>query len=313
MKAAIMTEPREKTQEYNGCISILSSRIKCMPVSVKSLWDNWNYRYNYPVYIYYFDDIYDNPVLQHEILKFTKSDVRFISIPYQTPAHVPEEELFYHRKNLWYVATGRFGISRKGYLHMCDFYNNPYGYPNTEFDKYDYILNLDDEALFTKEVPYNFFDVLARRPEYAGALKLTDPKQKPPKQGNFDTRVGMVAFVKEYIKKYSIEPKEEFIRTLLSHTDPETYFHGNLTTAASWVYETSVFRTPEWKQWSHAVNDSGGVYKYRWADVEMVVLFFLIHYGVMPYDFKTVDEGYHNQGALRYIQDYAPGVKDSSR
>ena len=47
--------------KLNGCINILSSRTKCLPLCIKSLWDNWNYKYNYPVYVHYFDDIYEDP------------------------------------------------------------------------------------------------------------------------------------------------------------------------------------------------------------------------------------------------------------
>ena len=115
--------------KLNGCINILSSRTKCLPLCIKSLWDNWNYKYNYPVYVHYFDDIYDDKNFQNEIIKFTNSDVRFRSVPYNTPKHISEKELFYNRRELWYVAGGRFGPQRKGYLHMCHFYNNLYGYP----------------------------------------------------------------------------------------------------------------------------------------------------------------------------------------
>ena len=47
-------------KNYNACINILSSRNKCLPLCVKSLWDMWNKKYNYPVYVHYFDDIYDD-------------------------------------------------------------------------------------------------------------------------------------------------------------------------------------------------------------------------------------------------------------
>ena len=297
---------------YNGCINILSSRAKCLPLCIKSLWDNWNYRYNYPVYVHYFDDIYDDKSFQNEIIKFTNSDVRFISVPYKTPPHIAEKELFYNRKNLWYVARS-FGPNRKGYLHMCHFYNNLYGYPQTEFEKYDYILSVDDESVFLKEVPYDFFEVIASRPELAGAIKLTYPSLKPPHQGVYDCRSGMVDFVKEYVQKYAIDIKSEFIKNLFTEADPETYFHKNLIVADSWIFRTETFRTPEWKQWTEALNQNGGIYKYRWGDTEMNVLFFLIHHGSLPYDFKTVDDGYHNQGGLRYIQDYAPSVKNNTQ
>jgi len=300
-------------KKINACINILSSRTQCLPLCLESLWDKWNYRYNYPVYVHYFDDIYDDENLRKSIILKSKSDIRFISVPYKTPSHVEESEMFYNRKELWYVNTGQFSISRKGYLHMCHFYNNLYKYPNTELHKYDFMLSIDDESMFLKEVPYNFFEVLNNQPNKSGAIKLTDPKFKPPKQGALDTRVGMVEFVKNYITNNNIQPKCEFISTLMNCKEPEKHFHQNLIVADSWVFETKIFESKEWKNWADTVNRSGGIYKYRWGDTELNVLFFLIHYGEMPYDFKTVDEGYHNQGALRHIQDYAPSVKDFKR
>ncbi len=299
------------TDKYNACINILSSRTKCLPLCIKSLWDHWNYKYNYPVFVHYFDDIYDNKNLRQEIIDFTKSDVRFISVPYETPNHISEEELFYNRRDLWYVNSGQFSKKRKGYLHMCHFYNNLYGYPNTKFHEYDYILSVDDESLFLKEVPYDFFDVISQKDIIAGAIKLTDPKTKRLHQGWFDTRTGMLDFVKYYIKKYNIESKSDFIVNLSGEN--EEYFHKNLIVADSWVFKTQMFQTKEWKQWTSEVNANGGIYKGRWGDTDMNVLFMLIHYGYLPYNFKTVDEGYHDQGGLRYIQDYAPSIKDVNK
>ena len=296
--------------KLNGCINILSSRTKCLPLCIKSLWDNWNYKYNYPVYVHYFDDIYDDEYFRQQIIEFTNSDIRFISIPYETPKHVPEEDLFYNRQDLWYVNTGQFGSHRKGYLHMCHFYNNLYGYPNTEFENYDYILSIDDESLFLKEVPYDFFEVISKQDSIAGAIKLTDPKDKALHQGVFDTRVGILGFVKDYIEKYKIEIKSDFIGRLFTEKEVDKYFHENLIVADSWVFDTKMFKTPKWKQWTTELNENGGIYRGRWGDTEMNVLFMLIHYGYLPHDFKTVDEGYHNQGGLRYIQDYAPSIKN---
>lgn len=297
---------------YNACINILSSRTKCLPLCIKSLWDNWNYRYNYPVYVHYFDDIYDSPSLREKIRDFTNSDVRFIQVPYETPSSLKEEELFYNRTDLWYVRTGRFTKSRKGYLHMCHFYNNLHNYPNTNLHEYDWILSVDDESKFLKEVPYNFFEVVDNRPEQAGVIKMTYPWIKKPHQGVFDSRVGMKDFVVDYVNKYNIKTDSQFINDLMKNPTEE-FFHNNLIMGDSWVFEMSVFKTPEWLQWSQELNSSNGIYKYRWGDTEMNVLFFLIHYGELPFDLKTVDDGYHDQGGYRHIQGYAPSIKDPNK
>ena len=293
----------------NACISIISSRSRCLPQCLKSLWDFYNHKHDYPVYVYYFDDIYDSPSLQESILSQCPQQVIFRSIPYATPPFLKEEDLFYNRQYIQYVRSG-FTQARKGYLHMCHFMSNFYGYPGTEFEKYDYVLGIDDDSLFLKEVPYDFFEVMQNRPEPTGAIKITDPHIKKPHQGWLDTRVGMVDFVLDYIKKNSLEPKCEFIKELCTTSDPFTFFHHNLMVGDSYIFKTRSFTTPEWKNWATSLYENGGVYKYRWGDCELNILFFLIHHGELPYDFKTVDEGYHNQGGLRHIQDIAPSIKN---
>jgi hypothetical protein len=296
-------------KQFNGCINLLSSRNQCLPKCLKSLWDHWNYRYNYPIYVHYFDDIYDSQEYRENIWNTINENIHFRSIPYKTPGFLKEEELFYNRRNIWYVRNS-FPRTRKGYLHMSHYFNNFYGYNNTEFEKYDYVMSIDDESLFLKEVPYNFFEIMSNKTKMAGAIKVTYPHLKPPKQGNYDTRVGMWKHVSDYIKKYNIEPQSDFILNLLNDPDAERKFHQQFIFADSYVFKTELFRTPVWNQWNKALNESGGIYKYRWGDHELNSLFFSIHYGYVVHDFKTVDEGYHDQGGLRYIQGYAPGVKD---
>ena len=216
-------------KKYNACINILSSRHKCLPLCLKSFWDMYNHKYNYPVYVHYFDDIYDSEELRKNIREFSKCDIRFISIPYETPKWIPENELFYNRRDLWYVNTGQFTKSRKGYLHMTNFYNNIYKYPKTELHKYDYILQFDDESQWLKEIPYDFFEVIEKREELAGALKVTHAKNKRPHQGNFDCRVGMWEHCKNYIKNNNIIPKSKLIKDLLDDPPADVNFHEKST------------------------------------------------------------------------------------
>lgn len=299
------------SKKLNACITYISSRKPCISLSIQSLWDNFNHKYDYPVYVHYFDDIYDDEDFREEVRSKTSQNVHFISIPYETPSFLKEEELFYNRKDIWYART-QFPISRKGYLHMCHFMSNYYGYPNTEFEKYDYVMSLDDESMFMKDMPYDPFEVMSKRIEPMGALKVYDQNKKPPHQGNFDTRINLWKFMKGYMKHYDIEPKSQFLKDLMNDPDSDSKFHY-YPCADSYVVKTSLFETKEWKQWIEAVNKYGGIYKYRWGDNDVNSLFYLIHYECDMYDLKTVDDGYHSQGALRHLVDYAPGVKDNSR
>tara|TARA_R110000787_G_scaffold150546_1_gene264469 strand:- start:5374 stop:6165 length:792 start_codon:yes stop_codon:yes gene_type:complete len=262
------------------------------------------------VYVYYFDDIYDSEEFRQDIRNETSENTHFISIPYKTPEHIPEQELFYNRSDVWYAKT-QFSINRKGYLHMCHFMTNFYGYPETEFHKYDYVLSIDDESTFEKDVPYDFFDIMEDRTELIGAIKIVDQHVKVPHQGNFDTRINLWNFIQVYLNHYNITPKSQWMRDLLEDPNSDHNFHF-FPSGDSYVFKMKLFETEEWKQWMHAINTFGGIYKYRWGDNILNSLFVKIHCDYDIYDFKTVDEGYHNQAGLRHLQDYAPGVKDNS-
>jgi len=134
-------------KKLKGSIHIISSRVKCIKHCLESLWNNYNSNHNYPVYVYYFDDIYDSLDLQKDIIGDTGQNVVFVTVPYKTPDFISESELYYNRKDIQYVNTS-FSINRKGYLHMCNFTSNIYGYQNTELDNYDfkfiYLLGADN-------------------------------------------------------------------------------------------------------------------------------------------------------------------------
>mgnify|MGYP003121404192 FL=1 len=82
-------------KKQKACIAYISSRNKCLKHSMKSVWDNYNYKHNYPVYVHYFDDIYDNLDLREEMTKDTSQITHWTSVPYETPRHIKEEELYY--------------------------------------------------------------------------------------------------------------------------------------------------------------------------------------------------------------------------
>jgi hypothetical protein len=68
--------------KLKACISVISSRQKCIKPCLKSLWDEYNHKHNYPVYVNYFDDIYDSEELRKEIADSCPQNVIFSSIPY---------------------------------------------------------------------------------------------------------------------------------------------------------------------------------------------------------------------------------------
>lgn len=299
--------------KHNACIHVISSRSKCIKLCLQSLYDCYNRKYDYPVYVHYFDSVYDDEKFREDIAKTVSPNIFFINIPYKTPSHIKEDELFYNRTYLTYVKKS-FSIKRKGYLHMCNFMVNFYSYPNTRFTQHDYAMSIDDESKFVKEMDYDFFDVMAGRPEDMGALRITDRKIKKIHQGHLDTRVGLWDLVKSYSAQNNMIPKSPFLSNIFNSMDinskeAEWEFH-QFPIADSYVIKLKMFTQPYWRKWVEAVNDSGGVYKYRWGDCDVNSLGYLIHYDHHIYDFKTVDRGYHNQSGLRGLQDIAPNIKN---
>lgn len=295
----------------NACIVYISSRGRCIGPSIKSLWDNFNHKHDYPVYVHYFDDIYDNKGFQNSIKQATSDNTHFISVPYNTPSFLKEEEMFYNRKDIWYVANS-FPIHRKGYLHMCNFTSNMYGYENTELHKYDYIMTHDDESGYTRSLEYNPFEVIRDQDTSMGAYivgkRLKDGK---PHQGHLDTRVGLWDFTKSFLLDNNIEPASTQLKELLTDPDSDMNFHL-LDWCDTYVIKTEMFRNPLWDKWISAVNNNGGIYKYRWGDNEIISLFAHIYSGKI-HNMKAVEDGSHDQGMFRRLQDIAPGVKDLGR
>lgn len=296
---------------FNACISYISSRARCMGYSLKSLEDNFNHKYNYPVYVHYFDDIYSNPELVKNTKEEISSSVEFIPIEYKTPDHIKREELFFNRNDLWYVRNS-FSSSRMGYLHMCNFVSNMFTYPNTKLDTHDYIITHDDEAGYNSELPYNPFEVMSEREEYLGSFKSGQRlKDGKPHQGHLDCRIGLWNLTFNFIKKHNIKPKNKKLLDLISDPNAEYNFHF-LDWCDTYVMKTEMFKTDLWKLWIGEINKSGGIYKYRWGDNEVISLF--AHFIQEEiYDFKTVADGYHNLGKYRNLQDIAPSVKDVNK
>ena len=67
-------------KKLNASIHIISSRVKCIKHCLESLWNNYNSNHNYPVYVYYFDDIYDSLNIQNEIVDQTGQEVVFKTV-----------------------------------------------------------------------------------------------------------------------------------------------------------------------------------------------------------------------------------------
>ena len=80
--------------------------------------------------------------------------------------------------------------------------------------------------------------------------------------------------------------------------------------ADSYIIKLDIFYSTLWKAWSEEFNKMGGIYKYRWGDNEINSLFGLMLQENGIFNLKTVENGYHNQGGSRHIQDTAPSISN---
>ena len=292
-----------------ACINIISSRRNCIKHCLIDLWEKFNNKTNYPVYVYYFDDIYDSENFRKEIVEATPQNIIFKQVPYATPTFIKEEELYYNRHDLWYVRIS-FPIHRKGYLHMCHFVSNIYGYENTELDQFDYIMIHDDESGYNKEMSFNPFETLENNPDISIGAYFVGQRLKDgdPHQGHLDTRIGFWNFTKQFLLNNNITPASEKLQELMIDEKAEYNFHF-IDWCDTYVINNKIFRTELWNRWISAINRHGGIYKYRWGDNEVISMFAHIYQGYI-HKFPAIDDGYHDQGKFRHLQDYAPGVKN---
>lgn len=289
--------------KYNACIQFISSRDKCLKRALETLYRHFNNKYDYPVYVYYFDNIYSNFDYRRDIHKSISENIHFIQVPYKIPEHVKEEELFYNRTNLDYVRRN-FPRTRKGYLHMCDFNCNVFTYPNSRLSEFDYVINMDDEGGFVRDYPVNLIGKLDFIHEDMAAFTTGKRlKNGKPHQGHLDCRIGLWETTKEFIDKYNLLCPE--LEELYNNKDQLHYLEYSDT----YVFNTKIYKTEIWKNWIDHINASGGIYKYRWGDNEIYSIFCYLVNGHPIIDLEVVMKGYYNQGLFRLIQSIAPGVK----
>ena len=216
--------------------------------------------------------------------------------------------MFYTRSEFEYVRKS-FTSARKGYLHMCHFINNIYKYENTRIDDFDYVRVYDDEAGYLKNVPYDPAEYIHEKGiDFAALFYEKRLKDGKPHSGHIATRHKLFEFLLFYMAKHSIKPKSPELINCLASSDPDDAFHY-IRWADSYVMKTSIFRTKEWISWIEAVNEHGGVYKYRWGDNEIYTLFGLMHYEYGVFDLGFVRDGIHHQSKFRRVQDIAPSIK----
>lgn len=299
--------------KYNGCIFLISSRVKVLKKCLELLFINYNHKYNYPVLVFYFDNIYNEEFIK-DIHQSISHNIKFISIDYKIPEHLKESDLFYNKYHLNYVKKC-FPKSRLGYLHANYFWNNFCNYH--QLQEYDWSIRIDDDSFFTKAINFDFFEVLDTNNCHFGS-GYTKTEVYPNER---DCRQQLHHFTKSFCTKYKIVPKSEILKKYL-HEDNDDYLMGpqkkkKESTPLIWncgncnVYNMEMFKTDSWKKWNQAFNDLGGGYLYRWGDIEVIGLYAYIFLEKPLYDFRLIEQKLYETGNTSWLRvGTAPGTVD---
>lgn len=291
----------------NAAIYLISSRTKLLELSLKKLFKYWNGKYNYPVYIHYFKDIYSSRFKKK--IKEISNNIFFHKIDYQIPSNINEKDLFYNRTEIPYVKRS-FPKKRLGFLHTLRFMTNitsfgKVGCPVQELSNYDYLMRIDDDSNFMKKIDFDLFDVLEKYPVATGYMynNFTDRMR--------DTRLGLWDFYKSYLKKFNYIPKNIQLRKAVED-DNENLMHTLYWTCGNCnLYNIKAFLNSHWENYQKELNNFGGDYKFRWGDLEVITLFAYTHFDRDPYNFDLKKKGLYNDKFPTILSSYAPGIDNS--
>ena len=283
-----------KKTKTKGLYYILAGRDSVVE-SVYSFYKEYKFSEKYPLYIFYFNQNLSSDVIER--LKLINTKIHLKSIKTKIPSHIEMEELFYNRKYLGYVNSS-FKKNRIEFLHMCDFLFNIFN--SDLFQDIDFALRWDDDGLFRQPVTKDYFKILSK----SGKKALTGKLNAKYEIHHFETRINLFKTLIEYLDQYSIKPKCDLIRNMIDKFEnsetlfiSEYIFHKTKFMSDFNVYNMSIFRNNHWQNWNKHINESGGIYKYRWGENELITLFILIHYGNTITDLELWPHTYDPKGA----------------
>jgi hypothetical protein len=291
--------------KHNAAIYLLSSRTLLLEKCLSNLFRNWNNKFNYPVYVHHFDNIYSKKYIE-KINRTISKNIFFHQIEYKVPDHINEKDLFYNKKHLRYVRES-FSKKRLGFLHGQRFWLNLTSYGKfgcivNELKQYDFLMRIDDDSNFKGKIDFDLFDVLKTNPIATAYMYNTYSYRVA------DTRMGLWEFYKSYLKKYNYFPKNILLKKALDE-DNEIIMHNLFWTAGNCnLYNIQQFKKKPWDEYQEELNKFGGHYKHRWGDLETIGLFCYTHFDMNPHNFDLKKKGLYDDKFPTILSSYAPGV-----
>tara|TARA_A100001011_G_C14315145_1_gene847623 strand:- start:369 stop:1313 length:945 start_codon:yes stop_codon:yes gene_type:complete len=285
-----------KIDKNNGCIYVLAGRLYMIEECIERFFDYYNTKFNFPFYIYYFDNLFDKNKKNIKIANklSQKYKIKFVNIKTSIPNNVSYKDLFFN-KDYSYVKKS-FGPERINYLHMCHFFTNTNNKP--ELDKYRFHHRIDDDVFLQKNIDDNLFEVMNSQNYKLATSKLWN-QIKP---STYDTRQGLFEFYKSYLGKNNLIPLNPYLEQAVNLDDDDLFHKLHWSTGHFNIYDQKYLKDhPNWNAYIDYVNSSGGIYKYRWGDFELIGLFLYTFFENPKLDLK-LDKG-------GYITAYSKGTK----
>ena len=274
----------------NAAIFCLATRKDILKETLKSLYDNWNNKYDYPVYIHYWGKVFDDSKYIDNINADISPNIKFIKIKVEVPSHINEKDLFYNRTYNPYVRK-KFSKKRIGYLHVCRFGTNITNYGaigciDESLRKYDYLMTIDDDSLFLKEINFDLFD--EKHILSSGFCNLRVPLEvkKLCSENQFK-------FYKDYLKKNNIIPKSHVMKEILKDDDEDRFLQLPLPAGNLVIYNIKKFLEYPWPGYLKEANEYAGDYKHRWGDMDMHGIFAYTFFDKPIHNYDFVNKGYY--------------------
>jgi alpha 1,2-mannosyltransferase len=230
IKAAIVYLVRSKPKD----ISDLKRSLSLLDV-------NFSNRFNYPVIIFH-EDISED--LMDKIHKATQSTVQFEKVIFEIPDFLKKEEI----PEFIYVDGFEFSM---GYRHMCRFFSGTIFY-HPALKDFDYYWRLDTDSFLLDKINYDVFQFMQERNLEYGYIHIN--KDEP------DAIKGLWEITKRYIEDNNINPK--FLHKFTPNEDwDRSYYYTNFE-----ISKLDFWRSDEFMNYFKYIDESGGIYKYRWGD-----------------------------------------------
>lgn len=276
-------------KKLNAAIIILVARKKIFYKCFRLFYKNWNNSFKYPVHIHTFGNIFKKKEISNLQNKY--KNIYFHSIITKIPNNIRFEDLFFYR---FYnnFAFKSFNPLRLNYLHMCNFTSNissfgKVGCIDKSLEKYDYLMRIDDESWFKKKIRRDLFLVLTKKFLMASG-RLSFVKNSKIHL----TREKLFSFIKHYVKRNKINVKNKQLKKILLQDNEKKFSDLEYSLGNFDLYNMKEFKSNRFKKFIKAVNNYGGIYKYRWADYDLLNIYLYMFYQKPLYNFKFSEKVY---------------------